>query len=72
MIIEKNYNFKNLNTLKIDTVAKNVYFPQTEDEFVEILKNNKNIKVLGNGSNVLISSFNPKCDFVVTHNLNNF
>ena len=70
MIIEKNYNLKNLNTLKIDTVAKNVYFPQTEDEFVEILKNNKNIKVLGNGSNVLISSFNPKCDFVVTHNLN--
>ena len=70
MIIEKNYNLKNLNTLKIDTVAKNVYFPQTQDEFVEILKNNKNIKVLGNGSNVLISSFNPKCDFVVTHNLN--
>ena len=27
MIIEKNYNLKNLNTLKIDTVAKNVYFP---------------------------------------------
>lgn len=70
MIIEKNYNLKNLNTLKIDTIGKNVYFPETEDEFIDILKNNKNIKVLGNGSNVLISSFNPNCDFVVTSKLN--
>lgn len=70
MIIEKNYNLKNLNTLKIDTIGKNVYFPETEDEFIEILKNNKNVKVLGNGSNVLISSFNPNCDFVVTSKLN--
>ena len=70
MIIEKNYNLKNLNTLKIDTIGKNVYFPETEDELIDILKNNKNVKVLGNGSNVLISSFNPNCDFVVTSKLN--
>ncbi len=70
MIIEKNYNLKNLNTLKIDTIGKNVYFPETENELVEILKNNKNVKVLGNGSNVLISSFNPNCDFVITSKLN--
>lgn len=70
MIIEKNYNLKNLNTLKIDTLGKNVYFPETEDEFIDILKNNKNVKVLGNGSNVLISSFNPNCDFVITSKLN--
>lgn len=70
MIIEKNYNLKNLNTLKIDTIGKNVYFPETEDELIDILKNNKNVKVLGNGSNLLISSFNPNCDFVVTSKLN--
>lgn len=70
MITEKNYNLKNLNTLKIDTIGKNVYFPETENELVEILKNNKNVKVLGNGSNVLISSFNPNCDFVITSKLN--
>ena len=70
MIIEKNYNLKNLNTLKIDTLGKNVYFPETEDDFIQILKNNKNVKILGNGSNVLISSFNPNCDFVITSKLN--
>ena len=70
MIIEKNYNLKNLNTLKIDTIGKNVYFPETEDELIDILKNNKNVIVLGNGSNLLISSFNPNCDFVVTSKLN--
>lgn len=69
MIIEKKYNLKNLNTLKIETVANNVYFPETEDEFIDVLKNNRNIKILGNGSNILISSFNPSCDFVITSKL---
>ena len=53
---EKDFDIKRLTTFKIGGKIKEVFFPQNLEEFEQILKENKDIKVFGNLSNTLISS----------------
>lgn len=54
--IEKNFDIKKLTSFKIGGIVKEVFFPQSCDEFAKILDANKNIQVFGNLSNTLVSS----------------
>lgn len=67
---EKDFDIKNLTSFKIGGKISEVFFPETIDEFVEILKANKGIQVFGNLSNTLISTdgFNGK--IVLTTKMN--
>lgn len=72
MIVYENKNLAEFTTFKIGGAAKKVYFPENTEEFEELLKNNKNLLVLGNGSNVLISSDGIDREVVFTTKLSGF
>ena len=72
----ENYDLKPHTTFKIGGFAKKVYFPKTEEEFVEILKelskNGEIPVVLGGCSNVLISSKGISQPVIMTSKLDKY
>lgn len=68
---EKDFDIKRLTTFKIGGKIKEVFFPQNLEEFEQILKENKDIKVFGNLSNTLISSDGYNGKIVLTTKMNN-
>lgn len=70
MRIEHNFDLKPYNTFKISSIASAVYFPETIDEFVELLKTLDDPVILGGGSNVLLSSAGIKQPVILTNKLN--
>ena len=68
---EQDFDIKRLTTFKIGGKIKEVFFPQNLEEFEQILKENKDIKVFGNLSNTLISSDGYNGKIVLTTKMNN-
>lgn len=68
---EKDFDIKRLTTFKIGGRIKEVFFPQSLEEFEQILKENEGIKVFGNLSNTLISSDGYDDKIVLTTKMNN-
>lgn len=68
---EKDFDIRRLTTFKIGGRIKEVFFPQSLEEFEQILKENKDIKVFGNLSNTLISSDGYNGKIVLTTKMNN-
>ena len=54
--MENNFDISKLTSFKIGGKINRVYFPQTLDEFLDVLKKEPDAKVFGNLSNTLISS----------------
>ena len=57
MLIKEDFDIKNYTSFKIGGKIKKVYFPETIEEFVQILKDEPNAFVSGNWSNTLLSSY---------------
>ena len=72
MKIEKDYELKKHTTFQIGGKAKTVYFPETVEELEQTLKENPNAIILGNGSDVLISSDGIDGDVIITTEINDF
>lgn len=53
---EKEFEIKNLTTFKTGGKISGVFFPESVEEFVQILEQNGNLPVFGNLSNTLISN----------------
>lgn len=53
---EKEFEIKNLTTFKTGGKISEVFFPESVEEFVQILEQNGNLPVFGNLSNTLISN----------------
>lgn len=66
----ENFNAKNLTSFKVSGLISNAYFPKNIEELVFLLKTLKNPIVLGNCSNVLISSDGYNGDVVFTSKCN--
>lgn len=66
----EDYDLVAFNTLRIHSIAEDVYFPSSLDEFVLLLSNLENPLILGRGSNVLLSCKGTKRPVIVTKNLN--
>lgn len=64
-----NYNLKPFNTLRISSIADDVYLPKTMDEIKLLLANLNNPVIVGNGSNILFSSAGVKRPVIVTKHL---
>lgn len=64
-----NYNLKAYNTLRISSIADDVYFPKTMDEIKLLLANLNNPVIVGNGSNILFSSEGVKRPVIITKRL---
>lgn len=69
---EKNFDIKNLTSFKTGGKIAEVFFPESVDEFVQILEENKDVKVFGNLSNTLISDFGYFGKVILTSKMNNY
>lgn len=67
---EKNFDIKKLTSFKIGGKISEVFFPENIEEFVQILKENPNIKVFGNLSNTLISDYGYDGKIILTTKMN--
>ncbi len=70
--VKENFEIKPLTTYKIGGVVKKVYFPETLEEFTEVLRELDNYIVLGSCSDVLFSSNGYSGNLVVTTEMKNF
>ncbi len=68
----ENFEIKNLTTFKIGGRVKNVYFPKTQAEFVQLLTELDDYIVLGNCSNVLFSSNGFSGNLILTTQMKEF
>ncbi len=68
----ENYELKKHTSFKIGGCAKRAFFPQSVEEFVQLLNTLKNPIVLGSCSNVLISSQGINEDVIITSKMNVF
>lgn len=66
----KDFQIKNHTSFKIGGLVENMYYPETIDEFVYLLKTIENPIILGGMSNVLISSLGVKQNIISTKHLN--
>jgi UDP-N-acetylmuramate dehydrogenase len=55
MKIKYNVDLINQNTFKLHSICKQVYYPQTIKELCNLKASSPNIKILGGGSNVILS-----------------
>ena len=65
-----NYSLKAFNTLRIESVADDIYLPKTMEEIELLLANLNNPIIVGSGSNILFSSSGVKQPVIVTKHLN--
>lgn len=72
MKVFENYELKKHTTFKIGGNARKVWFPESVDEFCDLLKNVKSPIILGNCSNVLVSSSGVDSDVIITTGMKNF
>ena len=66
----ENFDAKNLTSFKVSGLIKKAFFPKNTDELIHLLKTLKSPIVLGNCSNVLISSFGYNGDVIFTTKCN--
>ncbi len=72
MKVKENFEIKNLTTYKIGGIVKKVYFPETQSELTELLREHKSALVLGSCSNILFSSNGYDGDIILTTELKQF
>ena len=72
MLIKEDYEIKNLTTYKIGGKVTKVYFPETQNELTELLKNLKDYIILGNCSNILFSSQGYDGEIILTTELKQY
>ena len=68
-MLKNDFYISKLTSFKVGGKVKKVYFPTSEDEFVEILKSEPDAKVFGNLSNTLISSSGYDGTIILTSKL---
>ena len=69
---KENCEIKQMTTFKVGGKVDKVYFPQSQSELVYLLGNLKNYIVLGNCSNVLISSKGYRGNIILTTKMKEF
>ena len=72
MIIKEEFEIKNYTTYKIGGKVKRVYFPETQSEFTELLREKTDAIVLGSCSNILFSSAGYDGDVILTTELKQY
>lgn len=67
-----NLEIKNYTSFKIGGIIRRVWFPKTQQELIYLLRDLKSYILLGNCSNVLISSNGYDGDLILTTQMKNF
>jgi len=70
--VKTNFEIKNLTTFKVGGMVKNAYFPKNKEEFAYLLETLDEYLVLGNCSNVLISSDGYDGNIILTTQMKDY
>ena len=70
--LRENFEIKNLTTFKIGGKISKLYLPKTQSEFVQLLTELDDYLVLGNCSNVLVSSNGYRGNIILTTQMKNY
>ena len=69
---KENFEIKKYTTFKIGGKIDKVWFPKSQQELVQLLKELKNYIILGNCSNILVSSNGYKGNLILTTEMRNY
>ncbi len=69
--VNEGFELSRITTFRIGGRCDRVYFPESAEEFIELLNNDSSLFVIGSGSNLLISSQGIKGGVVCTNKLKN-
>jgi len=67
MIIHKDFDLTMYNSYRIRSTSHKAIFPEHENDFIEIFRNEKNIILLGSGHNIILSKEYYEETFVIVH-----
>ena len=65
MKIKYNFNLKDYNSYQIESVCKRAYFPDNENDILELYKDKKDYILLGGGYNIIFSKEYYENDFII-------
>ncbi|MFN4764647.1 UDP-N-acetylmuramate dehydrogenase [Gillisia sp. Q332] len=66
MKIENDFNLRAYNSYKLDCICRRAYFPENENDLIQIFSNTNTEKIiLGNGNNTILSKEYYHQDFVI-------
>lgn len=65
MRVIKNFNLKNNNSYRLNSSCKKAYFPNEESDFLKIFKDSKEVIILGNGNNLILSKEKYEEEFII-------
>ena len=69
--VKHNFDAKNLTSFKVCGLIENAYFPKSKEELLYLLNSVENPLVLGNCSNVLLSSYGVSRNVIFTKDCKN-
>ena len=69
---KENFDIKMYTTFKIGGKVSRIYFPKTSEELIFLLKNSDDYVLLGNCSNVIVSSNGYEGDVILTTRLKDY
>jgi UDP-N-acetylmuramate dehydrogenase len=65
MKIFRDFNLKNFNSYNLNAICKVAYFPENEEEILDVFRNVKTFILLGSGHNILLSKTYYDTPFVI-------
>ena len=65
MRVYKDFDLTNYNSYRLKSKCKTAYFPENEEDVVELYKSNKTFILLGSGHNLILSETYYDADFLV-------
>jgi len=62
----KKFNLKEFNSYRVESICSKAWFPENENDFLEIYQQIENkVVILGNGNNIILSKEHYKEDFII-------
>ncbi len=68
MKVCKNFDLTNYNSYKLKSLCNEAFFPESEEELLDLLKLKKNFIVIGNGNNIIFSKEIYSEPFIILNN----
>lgn len=71
---EQQFNLKNFNAYRVESICSKAWFPESEEELLTIYMDNSNKKkiILGNGNNIILSKEYYEEEFIILNGCLNF
>lgn len=68
MKVYENFDLTNFNSYRIKSVCKRAFFPETEQDIIELFKRKDAFILLGSGHNIILSKEYYETDFLIFNN----